>query len=83
MKPLKENYRRLRAEWMRTSGMLVFKGSLSRREATLREKQGNLIEIPDGRAWASPSLVTQPSACAELRDRMSPSNRCWPCEETG
>lgn len=32
---------------MRISGMLVFKGSLSRREATLREKQGNLIEIPD------------------------------------
>ena len=67
---------------MTTSGMLVFKGSLSRREATLREKQGNLIEIPDVRAWAPPSLVTQPSACVELRDQMSPSNRCWPCEET-
>lgn len=67
---------------MRISGMLVFKGSLSRREATLREKQGNLIEIRDGRAWAPPGLVTQPSACVELRDRMSPSDTCWPCEET-
>lgn len=57
---------------MRISGMLVFKGSLSRREATLREKQGNLIEIRDGRAWAPPGLVTQPSACVELREFNEP-----------